>query len=176
MKKRNTALAGLGVVATTALAVFAGSFASAAVPSAEEAAAGFLTEEEVDGAWRDITANYPEALPAGIEFPSSAPAFFQRPAGEKWMFETELIGEIAARYWRCAWLDQDIAAVSGRSSESVDLTDELATSTWQDLPDVQLDVYEYSEGISDYAAAEGLDESVAEFDLDCGIYTEEGAK
>ncbi len=138
----------------------------------------FYTDAQIDDAWREATASFPAPLPSGVTFPDTAPAFFHPDDGQQHQFETALPNQIAAKYWRCAWLGQATTEVKTKSLTAVKektVEKNLTAAKWESLPDVaaNTDVDQYIDAMQDYADSKGIDEKTAEYQLDCGVYTGE---
>ncbi|WP_104195721.1 hypothetical protein [Cryobacterium sp. M15] len=135
----------------------------------------FYSVDQIDAVWASVTEDYPDALPANVSFPADAPSFFHPEDAERPIFQTGLPGLIAARYWRCAWLDVSLdGAELGQKTAAT--AAQVALNGYKELPAVKdlVDVDGYNEQINEYATTLGVTPAVAEFDLECGIYTEAG--
>jgi len=170
---------GAAVIVAGALATTNPGSATAAtvVPTVEQDGALFYTDSQIDAAWQQATSDIAQALPAGASFPKTAPSFFHPNDGKNHLFESGLPAEIAARYWRCAWLNVSINQKANPSPDAaiVDAaTNEL--TKYGSLPGVAqtVDVAQYESQMAAYAKSKGLDPQVAEFQLDCGVYSGEG--
>ncbi len=138
----------------------------------------FFTDSQIDAAWKAATTDYPQALPVGVSFPSTAPAFFHPNDGKQHIFEENLPAEFAASYWRCAWLDVANTANTAPTSD----VDAAATATtelakYATLPGVagNVNVKQNDADIASYALTQGLTPDVAEFQIDCtGFYQGSG--
>lgn len=181
---------GLAVAATVAVsmtigfgAVSAAQAASSAdnlSPNVTSSSGSFYTDDQIDNVWRSITASYPKPLPAGVTFPSSAPAFFHPNDGKTHLFQKDLPEEIAARYWRCEWIGNVLsirhsrAANPGASSDAAESAAVTRIGQYAGLPSIakHLNVPAYEKGMSDYAKSVGLDPLTAEYNVECGGVTE----
>lgn len=136
----------------------------------------FYEENQMDLLWQQIVSDYPEALPAGIDFPSPAPDFFHPVEEGDHVFEEGLAEVIAARYWRCAWLDDSIQASQHRSITGAAKA-AAALAKYSELPEVSavVDVPTYLAQIGTHAEAAGESITTTEFRLDCGVYVGNGA-
>lgn len=135
----------------------------------------FYKESQIDEVWRKVTSSYPEALPGTVKFPRNAPAFFHPGGAATQVFEVGLPETIAARYWRCAWIDDALdASESGGSSRA--LIARQAIKKYSRLPGVStvVDVSSYEQQIASYAKSKGKETLTTEFELECGLYTAEG--
>lgn len=156
-------------------AVTAAQAAPSLTPNVKTADGSFYTDAQIDGVWRSITASYPQPLPAGQSFPATAPAFFHPNDGKAHLFEQDLPAEIAARYWRCAWIGEALnakkATAVNRDSSALAAVS-AATSkvaAYKDLPAVakHVDVAAYEQGMSSYAKSIGKDPLTAEYSVEC---------
>lgn len=140
-------------------------------PAASISGHSFYTDAQIDSAWAAVVKDYPQPLPYGVTFPTKAPAFFHPADAKNNLWESGLPALLAARYWRCAWLDADLKGAP--TSSKLESTSNL-NSAYQSLPDVSshVDVSAYQKSIDDYAASIGVDAKRAEFSIDCQIYTE----
>ncbi len=190
MRKRTGIVAtGVGVV-TIGLTVLGGSLANAAVtpqttedsststtPNVHAESGDYYTEKQIDAVWAKLVSEYPEPLPAGVSFPEDAPGFFHPLEEGPHVFEPGLPELIAARYWRCAWLDASIDANMRRSASESRVASE-ALSEYSALPDVSdfVDVKSYAFQMAEAAADAGKDASQFEYDLECGFFEDEDDK
>lgn len=137
----------------------------------------YYSDEQVDQVWKAVTDNYPEPLPAGVTFPSKAPAFFHPDTPAPHFFEAGLPDMIAAQYWRCAWLGASAADTrTGASSARQAATVELNKFT--SLPSVKthLDFAAYQSMVSNYSKSSGLNSIDAEIKLQCAGFDIQGGK
>ncbi|WP_166806376.1 hypothetical protein [Cryobacterium serini] len=174
MRKITKTLLGGSAVLATLLAGVGMAQASGDTPtSIERNGSTFYAEDQIDSVWQQVVQDYPEKLPAGIDFPALAPAFFHPVEEGDHLFEEGLTELIAARYWRCAWLDDSIQSSDQRSIAG-QANASAALEKYSTLPEVSaaVDVPTYLEQIGTHAAASGEDIAAAEFRLDCGIYVE----
>lgn len=138
----------------------------------------FVTADEVPEAWRDATAAIHEPLPDGVVFPAQPPAFFdpddpQTPEA----FVPALPKQIAARWWRCAWIASARDAVPAQRVAATKRAESMV-DRWYEMDGVKGDA-----NFSDYdarmrAAADAAGESRldVEYELDCGrlVFEEKG--
>lgn len=135
----------------------------------------FVTSTGVDASWSAITSSITQHLPAGVSWPSDAPAFFDPSTdGTKDLYEPGLFATIAARFWRCAWLDSDL---DGQRSGNED-TQRAAEAALADFASVSgsssVATDKYLQLIKAGAEENGVSPQQFEFSIDCGIYTKEG--
>ena len=176
MKKRF--IVPLGVLAIVAVCTIIGLGATNAPPSDDSAGiepttqaegVGWYSTAQIDAKWAEVTADYEEELPSGTSFPVTAPEFFHPQDGQDHLWEEGLTETIAARYWRCAWIDealeQEEAGRDAAANEALDAIDSYAG-----LPGVAgvVDVDVYDSTMRDAAEREGTDAHQEEFTLDCG--------
>lgn len=168
-------IAGIAIPAT---ANADGNTTGAITPAVSSDGHSFYTDEQIDAAWQQATADFPDALPAGVTFPRTAPAFFHPGDGKKHRFETGLPDEIAAKYWRCAWLGQATTSTKMRTlstTRTKAIASNLTAAKWEALPEVaeNQDVPKYLAAMQAYADRHNMDARTAEFQLDCSVYTGE---
>jgi hypothetical protein len=147
----------------------AGSARTLVKPAVQQEGKLFYTDEQIDEVWKAITTNYPEPLPDGVTFPAVAPEFFHPGDGKPHLFQSKLPDLIAARYWRCAWLDESLNAdVSARASDQAKA--EEAIDLYATLPSVgtTVDVAGYEGQVAEVAKSLGVDADEAEFTMECG--------
>lgn len=144
-------------------------------PDIVRADGSFYSSNQIDEVWRSITESYPAALPAQVKFPVDAPSFFHPAEEGKPVFQTGLPELIAARYWRCAWLDVALDGAD-RGNRSSEAAAHAALGAYAGLPAVRdlVDVKTYELQISEYAKLRAAKVNEAEFTLECGIYMEAG--
>jgi hypothetical protein len=77
---------------------------------------GFLSQEEIPGAWKAaVTASNLE-LPPDVEFPATPPAFFNGERGTVYVYEAPLVEHFVLNFWRCAWISEELRAQGSRLS------------------------------------------------------------
>lgn len=182
MKKSST------VVLAGALALaLVGSGVSAAIaadrdpmptPAINEADSSFYSQEQIPTVWAAATAVVPAPLPAGFAYPTEAPGLLRGDGTDNNLYEQGLPEHIAARYWRCAWLDDALSAITARATKMQATRDAL--SKWDSFPAVR-----NFDGMADYddkmqALADSVGKSPfdTEFNVDCGsdVYTARSTK
>lgn len=119
----------------------------------------------MDAVWAKTTADWPAKLPSGVKFSDDAPLFFHPADGKANLFHEALPNLIAARYWRCAWIDE---ALRGNPAAWVEL------EQYESLPDVGtfVDQTAYDADFAAFAERSGSDPLSAEFAVDCGVFTD----
>lgn len=141
------------------------------VPAVVSDGHSFYTDDQVDDVWRAVTRQFPDALPPGIRFPTTAPAFFHPEDGLDHYFETGLPDQMAARFWRCAWLDSSINDAKAGKTAAISAASKHLKK-YSSMPGMyhQEGVESYDKAMSDYAATIKLDPASAEFSTECGDY------
>jgi len=134
----------------------------------------FIIQEDIDDAWVKEIKTFPYDLPPGKLFPSTAPAFFHTESNEETSYASDLIGQIAARYWRCAWLEQSLDVGeddSGSHSRKTEIEQQLASERWESIPEVKrnMDVDAYLPDMKDYADKVGQSRELVEFQSECHL-------
>jgi len=146
-------------------------------PSLEANGHKFYAPGQIDGAWRAVTKDYPAALPAGVTFPRKAPGFFHDAAtgGDKIQgWEDGFPATIAAQYWRCAWLYDDLhptSSIDAGSASASAHADALAQAQLQQyvgLPGVSLGESQFSSDMATIAQKMGVSKAQAEYQVNCG--------
>lgn len=157
------AMAAGGVVLVSASAS-ADANADATHPLVQDEDGAFYREIQIDAVWAMTVSGWPEELPKGAVFPETAPAFFHPGDGQDHLFHEALPSLIAARYWRCAWIDE---ALQGSATANAQL------EKYPGLPGVQefVDVETYKVDFATYARTVGQSPLAAEFDVECGLYS-----
>lgn len=168
----------VGAVGTSAISAVHAHDGAAAEAESSSASTQLLSANEVPQAWRDATAAIHEPLPEGVVFPAQPPAFFdpddpQTPEA----FVPALPQQIAARWWRCAWIASARDAVPSQRVAATDRAESMV-DRWYEMDGVKGDA-----NFSDYdarmrAAADAAGESRLdiEYELDCGrlVFEEKG--
>ncbi|WP_152998169.1 hypothetical protein [Curtobacterium luteum] len=168
----------VGAVGTSAVSALDAHDDAAARTESSSSSAPLLSLDQVPGAWRHATAAIHEPLPEGFVFPAQPPAFFdpddpQTPEA----FVPALPKQIAARWWRCAWIASARDAVPAERVAATERAESMV-DRWYEMDGVKGDA-----NFSDYdarmrAAAEAAGESRLdiEYELDCGrlVFEEKG--
>lgn len=184
MRRRPAIIAGTSLLVVCAsLVAIVGGVAAYGAPAARPAAQliepavtsgddHFYTDEQIDGVWRAVVANFAAPLPSGYSFPKDAPEFFHPKDDEAHIFQSGLPDLIAARYWRCYWLDASVEAKGAGDAKALSSATE-ALSAYQELPSVSrlIDVEKYEGQMAEIAAAMGTDVASAELEVECGGIT-----
>lgn len=150
---------------------------STALPSPAFSANGqsFYSEAQINTVWAGITTDYPEPLPERVNFPATAPAIFVQGGAKKHLYETGLPKEIAAQFWRCAWLD--VARDGTKSAEERAHAQQQMTA-FVTLPGIKGNPVfrSYQRKMTELAAREGITPLTAEFRANCGnqVFTKKG--
>ncbi len=179
LRKSTIALALLGalLVGAAGTSALAHRAQSADVESGAQADA-LLSVGEAPAAWRRATAAIDQPLPAGVQFPAEPPAFFDpqlpdTPAA----FVPALPKQIAARWWRCAWIDSARQEAPERRSAATERAESMV-DRWFEMDGVKGDpnFSDYDARMRTAAEAAGESRLDVEFELDCGqlVYEEEG--
>jgi hypothetical protein len=107
-----------------------------------------------------------------VEFPTAAPAFFHPTDGKKYLFQEELPNLIAARYWRCAWINEALTASSGDARAAKAMA-QGQLRKYQQLPGVErkVNVEEYETQFAALAKSRGQQPLETEFEIECGLFT-----
>lgn len=157
------ALAAGGVVLVSASAS-ADANADATYPLVQDESGAFYREIQIDAVWAKTVSGWPEELPKGTNFSETAPKFFHPGDGEDHLFHEALPSLIAARYWRCAWIDE---ALQGSVTANAQL------EKYAELPGVRefVDVKSYEADFATYARTLGQTPLAAEFDVECELYS-----
>lgn len=126
----------------------------------------YFSESQIDNVWSEVTKHFPEPLPAGYAFPTTAPAFFH-PGTPHPMFQAGLPDEFAAQFWRCAWLAK--ATSDARTNAAAATSDHSEMNRFASLPSVSanLNISAYNQLSASYAKAKGVSADQAEFALQC---------
>lgn len=176
----------IGFILVACVAIGAGAWAittrashaaSTAVPSPAFRANGqsFYSEDQINTVWAGITTNYPEPLPERVSFPATAPAIFVQGGTKKHLYETGLPKEIAAQFWRCAWVD---IARDGTKSANERAHDQQQMKAFVTLPGIKGNPVfrSYQRKMTELAAREGITPLTAEFRANCGnqVFTKKG--
>ena len=177
MRKSTMVAIAAGVVVVTAVG-FSAARAQDSQVEHEAAPAALLTPKDLPAAWHAATGAIDDPLPAGRTFPSDPPPFFDTDeAGSAQAFAPVLPKQIAARWWRCAWIESALDASPSEAAAAKDQAESMV-GRWYDLPGMK-DQGVFSNYDSDMraaAAAAGESEFQVEFDLDCGqlVFEEKG--
>lgn len=165
------AMSSLGVGVSAALAVDSGTESTPTTVSV--GGNSFYTLAGIEQNWSTFVADYPEALPEGVNFPSTPTKFFYAELDEGTpLFQTSLPESILSRYWRCAWIDSELDAVADGDAVTAAAASQSLQADVHMGKGQTVDSYE---AIVDTAAAEqGVDPRILEFTTECGIYIEEG--
>lgn len=148
--------------------------AAEAAPSAQPS---IITQHDVTGAWTAATAAIRQPLPNGMEFQTDPPPFFDDEAsGPEPVYSPMLPAQIAARWWRCAWIDASLHPGSSRATvapeEARSVVDE-----WNDMPGMRGNeaFVDYDARMASAAREAGKTPFALEYELDCGklVYTPE---
>ncbi|GAB3616684.1 hypothetical protein GCM10027416_12410 [Okibacterium endophyticum] len=133
----------------------------------------FYSEDQIDAVWTSIVEAYPEPLPEGVEFPKVAPSFLHPDDETPSNFEVGLAEQVAAKYWRCAWLDSTINAGAAKQI-SAQSEAERALSKYYDLPEVaeNFDEKRYEATVEGWAEQLKTDPISAEYEVECSDYSE----
>lgn len=174
MKRKSYGVA-LVTVSASVLAGMLGFGASSAlgsaltVDAAVEPPATFFTLAELESDWSSIVASFPESLPEGEAFPGSPRVFFNDAIDTpNATYEEGLAESMLTRFWRCAWLADELDARAVRDSEAVDIAADALDST---VPMPKNQTVEGVQNLVDEAAEDkGIDASKFEFDVECGSY------
>ncbi|MBF4575508.1 hypothetical protein [Frondihabitans sp. VKM Ac-2883] len=151
--------------------------ASTALPSPAFSTNGqsFYSEDQINTVWVGITTNYPEPLPERVNFPTTAPAIFVQGGAKKHLYETGLPKEIAAQFWRCAWVD---VARDGTKSAKERAHAQQQMRAFVTLPGIKGNPVfrSYQRKMTELAAREGVAPLTAEFRANCGnqVFTKKG--
>lgn len=161
--------ASVAVAASNTAASLGSTDVQLVTPSIKDASGQFYTESQIDTVWSAVTSHYPVALPKGYSFPSTTPAFFHPNDGLNSQFQSGLVDEVAATYWRCDWL-----AVKLASKKSGDAADVTAAATqlarYSSLPSISswVNVDAYQASVAQFAKNLGItDLDAAAYQLDC---------
>lgn len=163
-----------GLFGTAAVAAATPASTNSVEPAIRHSGTAFYTQEQIQDAWRAATGSFDEPLPYGVAFPSTMPPIVTDAPDNT--YEVGFPESIAARYWRCAWVDT--ALRPARTGDSGRAT--AAIEKWDQLPAIRnnhdLDGYEKS--MDELAEQMNVSPLQAEFDVDCGpaIYTKETAR
>lgn len=131
----------------------------------------FYTEGQIADAWEAVTLNFPEPLPEGITFPAETPEIFQPIAGTERQWEAGMVYSVAARFWRCSWLNAELRSHAKGDFAAAAVAAETS-ARYGSLPYVD---EAYSEGgaagyLADITAAAeetGVSPAAFEYDLEC---------
>ncbi|OII14438.1 hypothetical protein BIU96_10940 [Curtobacterium sp. MCBA15_008] len=138
----------------------------------------FYSQDQIPAVWAAATQAVPDPLPAGFDYPTEPPALLRGDTTAENVYEKGFPEHIAARYWRCAWLDHALSATTSRASKMQAARDAIAR--WDSFSAVT-----NFDGLSDYdskmhALAEEVGKSPfeTEFSVDCGsdLYTPGSSK
>lgn len=150
-------------------------------PATVQGDRSFYAQDQVDQAWADLVEHYPQPLPAGVAFPEPAPAFLHPDDGETHVFQTGLPEQIAAQYWRCAWLDAYLTA--GREADGTQRARASAMlAHYPGLPGITAqtaaDRTQAMQAGADIARRiphqdPDLTAEQYEYDIDCALYTQD---
>lgn len=133
-----------------------------------QAGHAFYTDAQIDAVWQNVTKHFPAALPEGIDFAEQAPAFFHPNDKRAHLFESDLPSLLAARVWRCAWLETSISSLKTEDVVS-QASARTALEGYRDLPAVSrhVNVEEYQLSIDALAKSLGTTTQQAEYGLEC---------
>lgn len=134
-----------------------------------------IAQRDIAGAWSTATAAIEAPLPDGVRFQEEPPPFFDDEAsGPEPVYTPTIPAQIAARWWRCAWIDASLHPAPGKTPVTgEDLRS--VVDAWNDMPGMR-----GNEAFADYDArmASAADEAgttpfALEYELDCGrlVYT-----
>lgn len=143
-------------------------------PAIRHSGTAFYTQDQIQDAWRAATASFDEPLPDGVAFPSTMPPIVTDDPDNT--YEVGFPESIAARYWRCAWVDTALrparAGDTGRAAAAI--------KEWDQLPAIRNnpDFDGYDQSMDELAKQMNVSPLQAEFEVDCGpaIYTKETAR
>jgi hypothetical protein len=173
MKRKRAFLTacGLGAVfAMSALATTAMTSAPRTDTSQETSHQDFYTDSQVDAAWAQAVRTFPNALPAGQAFPTTAPGFFHPEDGKAHSYHIDLPAQFVARYWRCAWLKLSLDPARADDGPGVgEIDSQLSAEQWEKIPEVarNMDVRGYIRDMETYAETVGKTEAAVEFASEC---------
>ncbi|MEY9954212.1 hypothetical protein [Leifsonia sp. EB34] len=133
----------------------------------------YFSESQIDKVWTEVTKHFPEPLPSGYAFPTTAPAFFH-PGTPHPMFQAGLPDEFAAQFWRCAWLAK--ASTDAPTNTAAENSDHSEMARFASLPSVSanLNVSAYNQLTASYAKAKSVSADQAEYALQCSGFTTAG--
>lgn len=126
----------------------------------------FYTDAQIDAAWDAVAAHYPRPLAPGYAFPKTAPGLFHPGDGKNHVFESGLVDQVAAQYWRCTWLD---AALTKDNAKTGSATSGMKTAlgNFHSLPGITKEEdSRYSGDVSNYAKERGVGTTTADYQLD----------
>jgi hypothetical protein len=147
-------------------------------PLIQQGDTSFYSQDQIPAVWAAATDAVPTSLPAGFAYPTEAPALLRGDGTDQSVYEQGLPEQIAARYWRCAWLDDALSATTARMAKLQATRDTI--SQWDSFAAVK-----NFDGLSGYdgkiqALADSLGQSAfeTEFSVDCGsdVYTPRSTK
>lgn len=168
MKKRLLAGA-LALAGTTSVVLIAVGSAQAAEPSLEPEVKAydseFYTQEQMGDVWLSVTKSWPSPLPTGYAFSSELPVDFVPEVPANDIYQIGLPEIVAARQWRCAWID--VALNSGDPAASKEAESQLLG--YEKLPYVaeNVEVAKYETQMAEYAKTVEMTPLQAEFEIDC---------
>ncbi|WP_435093045.1 hypothetical protein [Clavibacter michiganensis] len=176
MAVRNKVLATFAIIAAFTLSAGAETWLTAkhSRPTTE-GDPGFYVDSEIDAAWQQAAESFPLPLPPGKTFPNEAPAFFHPKDDKTHSFDTSLPMQFAARYWRCAWLEQSLHPPTSAATEVSPSTSEieahLDSSEWKSIPAVEnnMDVDAYLQDMKKYADSVGGNAREIEYESECNL-------
>lgn len=133
------------------------------------APAEFFTLAELESDWSSIVASFPERLPEGKAFPESPRVFFNDVMDTaNAEYEQGLAESMLTRYWRCAWLANEVNADAARDA---DAASEAADALDAEVPMPKSQTVDGVQSLVDEAAKdEGVDPFTYEFDVECVSY------
>ena len=169
------------MIALGALLVVAVGFSAArsqersAAEAAPSAQPSLITQHDIAAAWTAATETIRQPLPNGVEFQTDPPPFFDDEAsGPEPVYTPTIPAQIAARWWRCAWIDASLHPGSSRTP----VTPEEARSVvdeWYDMPGMRGNeaFVDYDARMASAAREAGESPFALEYELDCGrlVYT-----
>lgn len=165
----------LGVVGT---GIGIGAATAAGAVDAVPVGPKLYTESEVGGVWMNAARAFPEALPAGYTFVASVPSFFSPAKAdpeEVHLFEEGLVESVMAAHWRCAWLEELVAA-KDQGDQSRAAQASSALSGYEQIPASRAGHPEfnaYQLALDELAKTEGISAEELELKFDCtGVWKE----
>lgn len=166
--------------AIAAIAAIAGSGSAQAEtgiePAIINAEGRFFTQEQIQDKWAEVTTEFPDPLPDGISFPTETPAIFTPVDDSQTIYQDGLPSLIAARYWRCAWLDSELKAVaSGDTRKSARAHSRIANYATLPFVSAKVDLAGYETWIAEASVAEGMTPAAFEYSIECALYADGAA-
>jgi hypothetical protein len=176
MAVRNKVLASFAIIAAFTLSAGVETWLTTTNSHpATEGDPGFYVDSEIDAAWQQAAGSFPLPLPPGKAFPTEAPAFFHPQDNKTHSFDTSLPMQFAARFWRCAWLEQSLhpptSAAAEASPSASEIEAHLDASEWKSIPAVanNMDVDAYLQDMNDYADSISGDAHEIEYESECNL-------